>query len=149
MNQQTLLNLVEKWNLKKNPEYRGFKCGCCGKTLKMAWHHWLRIGDFITPIHFCKDCEKKYEVSKIKFNKPKKPIERIGFGVDYPNSIKKEMKEIIKKWDLTTRPTYKKFECDKCRKNIEKAWHCWCNVSRNLTEFHFCKKCGEKMSIKK
>ncbi|MCL4365916.1 hypothetical protein M1437_01685 [Patescibacteria group bacterium] len=59
-NNKTLLTIVKTWNIKFQPEYRGFRCADCQKYMHKAWHHYLNYGGFKTPIHFCNKCQKKF-----------------------------------------------------------------------------------------
>ncbi|MCL5784224.1 MAG: hypothetical protein M1142_02620 [Patescibacteria group bacterium] len=59
-NDKTLLKIVKTWNIKMQPEYRGFRCADCQRYLHKAWHHYLNYGGFKTPVHFCNNCQKKF-----------------------------------------------------------------------------------------
>lgn len=54
-----ILEIVKKWKINKIPEYREFRCAKCQKTIKKAWHIWLKEEGFNTEVHFCKDCFKE------------------------------------------------------------------------------------------
>lgn len=55
-----LLKIVKTWNIKFTSEYRGFRCADCQKYLHKAWHHFLNLGGYKTPVHFCNRCQKKF-----------------------------------------------------------------------------------------
>ena len=57
---ETLLQIVKKWNINSEPEYRGFRCADCQRYVRNAWHHELNYGGFKTPVHFCNSCQKKF-----------------------------------------------------------------------------------------
>lgn len=73
--QKELLKIVRAWKINPRPEYkqslnsslsseyRGFRCADCQKYLHKAFHHYLKYGGFNTPVHFCKNCQKKSGVS--------------------------------------------------------------------------------------
>jgi hypothetical protein len=51
-----ILKIVKKWKIKKEPEYRIFKCAKCQRPIRKAWHVWLKKGGFKLEVHFCKKC---------------------------------------------------------------------------------------------
>ncbi|MDI6603516.1 MAG: HAD hydrolase-like protein [Patescibacteria group bacterium] len=66
MIQKILLRTVQTWDIKKKPEYRGFKCGNCQKYIHKAWHYFLKKGGYRTPVHFCNLCKTKISTLKNK-----------------------------------------------------------------------------------
>lgn len=146
---KTLLRIVETWKLQEKPEYRGFRCANCQKYMHKAYYYWLKGGGFLTPVHFCKKCQKKFESLKIKIMKPSLTVNRKTFGLDFEKKITKICKDIIKKWDTKAKPIYKIFTCDNCKKNMYKAYHTWLNIDNCLAEVHFCKNCGDKLKLNK
>ncbi len=144
MDQKFLLKIVQTWHIKAKPEFRGFKCGICERVLHKAWYNWLDYHGFKTPVHLCKDCQEKLE---IKY--PNAKIYKSKIRVDLTNKINKTVKEIVKKWKISTRPIYKIFLCDFCKKNIYQAYHVWINLDNIVSEIHFCKKCGDYISLNK
>lgn len=63
-NSKTLLKIVKTWNIKLQPEYRGFRCANCQRYIHKAWHHYLDYGGYKTPVHFCNKCQKKSKLNK-------------------------------------------------------------------------------------
>lgn len=59
MKENTLLSIVRKWKINKNPEYRAFRCANCQKYIRKAFHYWLKNSNYSTPVHFCKRCQRK------------------------------------------------------------------------------------------
>jgi len=151
MNTKTkiLLRIVETWDIQEKPEYRGFRCANCQKYIHKAYYYWLDGGGYLTPIHFCKKCQKKLESFQIKIIKPRLPVNRKTFGLNFGEKIFKICKNISKKWNTKAKPTYKIFTCDKCGRNMYRAYHVWLNIDSRLIEVHFCKKCGDKLEINK
>jgi len=58
-----LRDIVETWNPNENPEFRGFRCGLCQKSIKKAYHHTLNSKEYVVPVHLCENCQ---ETSNIK-----------------------------------------------------------------------------------
>ncbi|KPJ57450.1 hypothetical protein AMJ49_00760 [Parcubacteria bacterium DG_74_2] len=59
MNQDEIFKIVKTWKIKKNPEYREFRCAKCQRKIRKAWHIWVNKGSFKLEIHFCKKCFKQ------------------------------------------------------------------------------------------
>jgi hypothetical protein len=60
-----LLALYERFDKSKPPEYRGFRCGGCGKRVTKAWHVWVTAGwmqshPVKVEVHLCRKCGRKY-----------------------------------------------------------------------------------------
>ena len=146
---KTLLRIVETWKLSEKPEYRGFRCANCQRYMHKAYYYWLNDGGYLTPVHFCKKCQKKFELSKIQITKPRLSVNRKTFGLDFGKDFIERCKNLIKKWNTKAKPTYKIFTCDNCGKNMYKAYHCWLNINGLLIEIHFCEKCGNKLGLNK
>jgi len=144
---KTLLKIVKTWNLSKKPEYRGFRCANCQKYMRKVYYYWLDGSGYLTPVHFCKECQKKFESSEIQITKPRLPVNRKTFGLDFGEEIIQMGRNIIKKWKIKAKPKYKIFTCDNCGKNMYKAYHTWLNIKNRLVEIHFCKKCGDKLKL--
>ncbi len=65
--QQKLLQIVQTWNISKNPQYRRFRCGNCQNLLKNnVWHYQLNSGGFSTLVHLCNDCETSFNFGILK-----------------------------------------------------------------------------------
>ncbi len=60
MDKKLLLKTIQRWNIKFNPEYRGFRCANYQKYIHKAWHIWFSEGGFKCEVHLCKNCYKKY-----------------------------------------------------------------------------------------
>jgi RNase P subunit RPR2 len=146
---KTLLRIVKTWNIKEKPEYRGFRCALCQKYIHKAYYYWLDSSEYLTPVHFCKDCRKKFETGKIQVTKPCLSVNRKTFGLDFEKNFIQKCKNLIKKWNIKSKPIYKTFTCDNCGKNMHKAYHTWLNIDGRLVELHFCKKCGNKLGLNK
>jgi RNase P subunit RPR2 len=144
--QQTLLSIVKTWDIQPKPEYRGFRCANCQKYMHKAWYYWLTSGGFIGPVHFCQDCKQKFDAGKIQNTKPQFNF-MASHAREYQRSVQNELDDAIKKWDLNAEPIYKIFTCDKCNRNMTKAWHIWTRDKKNLIEVHFCKECGEAVGL--
>jgi NMD protein affecting ribosome stability and mRNA decay len=144
-NQKVLLRIVQSWNLNPKPEYRGFRCANCQKSIRKGWYHWLTTGGYKTPVHFCNRCEKKFRLNKIKVKKPISKVNKSKF-IKFPEDIKSKLRKIVQRWN--TKPIYKTFACDHCGKKIFKTYHIWFNSKGTLIEVHFCRQCGDKIGIK-
>lgn len=144
---KTLLRIVKSWNLSEKPEYRKFRCANCQKYVSKAYYYWIDAGGYKTPVHFCKKCQKKFELEKIEITKPGLTVSRKTFGLDFEKKFIQICKEIIKKWNTKTKPIYKIFTCDYCGRNMYKAYHAWLKLNNNLVELHFCIKCGKKLKL--
>lgn len=147
MSQEILLRIVKTWDLSEKPEYRGFRCASCQSYMHKAWHHWLTGEGYRTPVHFCNKCESDYRSSGIRVTKPGIDVDRNEFGLRFPGIIEAKLIEIVGKWDTDAGPVYKTFTCDDCGINMHKAYHVWFNMDKTLVEVHFCKKCGDKLSL--
>lgn len=145
---EILLKIVKTWKIKEKPEYRGFRCANCQKYIHKAYHYWLDNGRYKTPVHFCLNCQKKFELGKIEVKKPKIAVNRENFGRGFKKEFIEKCKAIAKKWDMKEKPVYRIFSCDNCRRNLYKGWHVWLNLNDFLMEMHFCKECGEKSGFK-
>jgi len=53
-----LLKIVQNWEIKMKPKYRGFHCG---KKVRKAYRIWLKFGGIYSEFHFCKNCFLNYE----------------------------------------------------------------------------------------
>ena len=137
MDQKILLKIVQTWRIKNKPELRGFKCGNCGRILHKAWHNYLNIGRFKTPVHLCNECQAGFNINSSKSKVDKSKI-KVGLA-------DKTMKAIIKSWKTSTKSIRRIFVCDMCGKNIYKAYHIWVKSNNVLSEIHFCRKCGDSL----
>ena len=59
MIKEKILEIVNNWQIKPQPEYRGFYCGKCLKTLTKAWHYWLSEDNLKIEVHLCKKCYRE------------------------------------------------------------------------------------------
>jgi len=127
--QKLLLEIVQTWDLAVEPEHRGFRCANCQEYMQQAWHHWLTEGDYVTPIHFCDSCQKKYEVGELEVKNPPVEIDRATFGKQYSPKTLEIMDDILENWDTGSDPVLKKFGCDQCKKDFPdtKGFHVWRN----------------------
>lgn len=143
--------MVQAWKPKEKPEYRGFRCANCQKSLYKAWHHWYEGGLYKTPVHLCNKCEFNFKSFEAKIVKPKVSLNITKFYSiqDFQEKIKTELKEIVDNWSTKSKPVYKTFTCDSCGKNMHKAYHFWFRIKEVLSEAHFCKKCGDKLGLNK
>jgi len=146
---KTLLKIVETWDINEKPEYRGFRCANCQKYMLKAYYYWLDGGRYKTPVHFCQNCQKEFESRKIQITKPRLLVNRKTFGLDFGKDFVQMCEKIVKKWNTKAKPKYKIFICDKCGKNMYKAYHTWLNLNGLLVEVHFCEKCGNKLGLNK
>lgn len=147
-NQKTLLRIVQTWSLNPKPEYRGFRCANCQEYMKKAWYHWLVKGGYKTLVHFCNQCENAFKLNKIKTVKPVVKVDRSKF-LKFPDNVRSKLKEAVDGWNTKSKPVYRIFSCDRCGKNMYKAYHIW-NIQKGiLVEVHFCRKCGDKTGLKK
>ena len=132
-----LLKIVQTWQLKEEPEYRGFRCANCQKYMRKAWYHWLDKGGYKTPVHFCNNCEKDFKLSKIKVLNSQIKFDGKNFGLEFPGKIKSRMINIANSWNARDNPIYKIFTSDECVKDIVKAYHVLANLKWLLIETHF------------
>ena len=146
--QKILLRIVQSWNLKHKPEYRGFRCANCQKHMHKAWHYWCVSKDYKTPVHFCNKCESDFKSLKLNIAESKKMIDKEKFELKSVN-LEKRLGSIIKNWNTKTKPIYKTFTCDYCAESLHKAYHFWLKFKKNNTLFeaHFCKRCGDKAGL--
>jgi DNA replicative helicase MCM subunit Mcm2 (Cdc46/Mcm family) len=147
-NKKVLLRIVQGWNLNPKPEYRGFRCANCQKSIRKGWYHWLTTGGYKTPVHFCDECEKKFKLNKIKTEKPAIKVNKSKF-IKFPEDIKSKFQKSVQKWNIKPKSICKIFACDNCGKNMFKAYHIWFVLKGTLVEVHFCKQCGNKINIKR
>jgi len=61
VNKEKLLKTVQSWNIKKEPEYRGFRCANCQKYIRKTWHIWFDHEGFKCEVHLYKKYFKEYE----------------------------------------------------------------------------------------
>ena len=139
-NQKILLKIVQTWNIKPNPEYRGFRCANCQKYMHKAWYHWLKIGGFLGSVHFCNRCEKGFNNGNIKITNPQVKIDRSIF-LKYPDKVKELLTKTANKFPINDKAKYKIFTCDKCGENHFKMYHVWNKQGLDLVETHFCSNC--------
>jgi len=143
----TLLRIVRTWRPGERPEYRGFRCANCQRSIRKAWHHWLDCCGYKTPVHFCAACEKKFRASKIEITKPETKVDRKTFGMEFPPSVERKIREAAARWNTKAKPGYKTFTCDECGRRMRKAWHVWSNDRGTLVEAHFCNEDGRRMGL--
>jgi len=96
--QKVLLRIVQTWNINHKPEYRGFRCVNCQKTIRKGWYHWLITAGYKTPVHFCNRCEKKFRLNKIEVKKPIVKVNRSKF-IKFPENIKSKLQKAVHKWN--------------------------------------------------
>jgi hypothetical protein len=158
--QKTLLKIVETWDIKEVPEYRGFRCANCQEYKNEAWYHWVNSGGFRLPIHLCNDsCNLAFQNNLIQIDDSKKKIfDKNTFGNSYsytPEAITK-FQEIVEFWPEYKEPELKVFTCDLCVKDLDidekdgvrKGFHVWWSmVDKTLAELHFHKECASSMGI--
>jgi hypothetical protein len=53
--------LINNWQVKAQPEYRGFYCGNCLKTIRKAWHIWVLRENLKCEVHLCNNCYKEWQ----------------------------------------------------------------------------------------
>src|SRR3989304_4142948 len=145
--QKFLLRIVRTWDLKSEPEHRGFRCANCQEYMKKAWHHWLNIGGYKTPVHFCRKCEADFLSFRIKVKNPEREVAKGNFKYNLPNIIKEKLQRIADRWDVGGAPIYKVFVCDNCQRKMDKAWHIWFFTRKILVEAHLCKECGKELGV--
>lgn len=148
--QQLLLQIVQSWNIKSDPEYRGFRCAVCQEYRNKAWHHWLRSSGFLVPIHLCDEtCEQAFQSETLTFASP--PLEKT-INLTNPYSLKATgtFEEILEEWNTLAPPALKAFTCDLCEEKLEidpedgrrKGYHIWYETrSREVAELHFHRQC--------
>ena len=146
-NKNTLLKIVQTWNISPKPEYRGFRCANCQKYMHKAWYHWLKSGGFVGPVHFCNQCERGFNKDNIKIINPQVKIDRSKF-LNYPVRVKELLIKTAGSFPVKDSPVYKIFTCDKCHKNHFKMFHVWDKQGKDLVEAHFCKKCWLRNMLK-
>lgn len=79
--QNLLLEIVKSWQIPQLPEYRGFRCANCQRYIFKAWHYLLNKNEYLTPVHFCKNCQRKFNLrggiyKKFTCDKCKKQIRK-------------------------------------------------------------------------
>jgi len=144
-NQKVLLRIVQTWDLSPNPEYRGFRCANCQKSIRKAWYHWLVGGGYKIPVHFCSKCEKTFILNKIKINKPIIKVEKEKF-LEFSGKIQAFLGKIVDGWSIKTKPIYKIFTCDYCSKNLYRAFHIWNTKKGIFVETHLCRQCKDRIT---
>lgn len=136
INQKTLLAIVKTWRIRAGYSYRGFKCGNCRRFLHRAWHYWLKIGAFKTPVHLCRACQVQ-----LKITYPELKLKTSGLKFNYNPRLKRVFARLISKWNIALKPRYKVFSCDDCQRPIHKAYHLFIRVRARLSEVHLCRNC--------
>ncbi|MDI6591790.1 MAG: hypothetical protein QME61_02560 [Patescibacteria group bacterium] len=104
---ETLLKIVKTWNINEKPEYRGFRCANCQKYIHKAYYYWLNAAGYKTLVHFCKNCQKKFESKEIQITKPRLPVNQKTFRPAFGKDFIQMGKEIAKKWNTKAKPIYK------------------------------------------
>ena len=145
--QKLLLKIVKTWDLKPEPEYRGFRCANCQKYMAKAWHHWLFTGGYKTPVHFCNKCENNFRSSKTETKNPEVRVAKGNFQYNIPQAIHNQLEKIAFRWNIKADPVYKAFICDNCQRKMGKAYYIWFSIGIILAEAHFCKNCGNKFGV--
>ena len=56
------VKIIDKWSIDWEPQYRGFICGGCGKTVRKAWHIHVKKFPYKRELHLCRKCGKKYDL---------------------------------------------------------------------------------------
>lgn len=136
--QKLLLEVVERWNPNPKPEYRGFRCANCQKYNLQdgAWHHLLSSGGFLNPVHFCDECEAKFNASNLQLTSPKTEVDIRNFS-----QIPENLRQIVSLRPKNSKVVKKQIECDNCGKPLQEAYHVWFNMDETLVEMHFDKDC--------
>lgn len=155
--QELLLRIVETWNLSEHPELRGFRCANCQDYMSEgANHHWLKAGNYITPVHFCQNCEPQFQSGAMMISKPRVEVDREKFGLEFSPELQEKFKSIVMSWKTTADPGFKPFACDDCHSELSKnddgfpqGWHTWYNMDKTLVEFHFCEDCAHSSGVDK
>ena len=152
--QQSLLAIVQSWNITTIPEYRGFRCGLCQRYINEAWHHMLTTGGYLVPDHLCEGCEGAFNSRTVSFDQKSVPEKRLSHS--YPAQAEARFKEIISTWPVHDTPVYKPFTCDDCSKNLDidetdgmrKGFHVWWKMEGEiLVELHFHRHCADRSGI--
>ena len=141
MKQALLLRIAGTWNPNPKPEYRGFRCTNCKRSLHKAWHHWLTSGGYRTPVHLCQNCESLFKQDKLKARGLRRPALKSRFYTNFSSKIRGKLRNFLGR--VSARPAYKGFTCNKCRTGLLKAYHVWSFLRGSLRELHFCKRCGD------
>lgn len=143
--------MVQTWEPKETPEYRGFRCANCQRYIRKAWHHWCESDHYKTPVHLCNKCESSLESFKPKIIGQKASVDITKFKPiqELPDEIGNRLRKIVDEWDTKSQPVYEIFTCDCCHKNMYKAYHFWFRIGEVLSEAHFCKKCGDRLGLEK
>lgn len=147
-NQEILLKIVKTWDLNPRPEFRGFRCANCQKSLRKAWYHWLDSGGYKTPVHFCNNCETKFIQNIITAENPSIKVDYSIF-LTYPSAAKLKLLQISSEWNTKAGPFFKTFTCDTCGNKIHKAYHVCDLQNTTLVEAHFCRICGDQLGLGK
>lgn len=140
INQETLLNIVSTWHVKQKSEFRIFKCGNCRRILRRAWHYWLHIGGFKTPVHLCKECQRDLKITYPKLN-----LKLSKIDLRPSQRLKPILLDIVSQWNIKVKPCFKQFQCDYCKRTIHKANHIPVKIKAKISEVHLCKQCWTKI----
>jgi hypothetical protein len=143
ISQDKLLDIVRTWHINKGPQYRKFRCGNCRKALRRAWHCWLRKGSFRTPVHLCKTCRRKLNITY-----PKLKVYPDRLNLNIIQKLKKRFSALISKWNVSEVMRFRQFSCDCCRRNIYKAYHIFLKLENHISEVHICRVCWAKKIFK-
>ena len=141
--QDALLRIVQTWKLHPKPEYRGFRCAHCQRSLHKAWHHRLAFGGYKIAVHLCQSCESLFKQDKLKVRGQRRLVFTSRFSTNFYLKIKSKLHNFLGR--TLTRTVHKSFTCDKCRTRLKKAYHIWLFLGGSLHELHFCKRCGDQL----
>lgn len=147
-----LLRIVRSWDIKRIPEYRGFRCAICQRYVYKAWHYWLLNQYFRTPVHICKVCQ----------NNPKMPEGQKSSHTSvqicsntswnsWNEHLSGNLIDILtstaKSWRRDQRVVYRQPTCDSCSHTVHKAFHIWFRTGAALNEGHLCTRCSDEYGL--
>lgn len=155
MGKDTLLSIIQTWDINPQPEYRGFRCASCQAYKNEAWYHIVDSGGFKLSVHLCEGCEELFQNNILKIDESKKKtIDRTKFQSFSPET-ELRFEQIVNSWSTKIKSELKAFTCDDCSKTlnidsdgIRKGYHIWWKMpDETLAELHFHKECAAKFGI--
>lgn len=153
--QNLLLEIVHSWNISPTPEYRSFRCAVCQEYKNEAWHHWLRSGGYLVPVHLCNDtCEPAFRSGSLLLASVP-PATPPTLTNPYSPKAMGTFDELIEEWNSLAAPVLRAFTCDLCEKELDvdsedskrKGYHVWYKTKSNdYAELHFHRQCFTNLS---
>lgn len=152
---ELLRRIVNSWDIKPEPEYRGFRCANCQRYINESYYHWLQDGQYYVPVHFCTDCQSKFLSGELRQAVLPSNSERdlTVFNKQYSLATQEVFESIVTTWKPAASDAVTIFYCDKCGSELDidpangqrKGYHVWWLHDARLHELHFHRDCGDEL----